>query len=808
MKKVFLFITILLFCTSLIQAQDPSTLFFNGGVQDPMAVWAWSFIDNDVVQTPIPNIGYSPGTSALKWGIYNNDGWQGVMFYLADYSSGGIDMTSIWDTDSVYFKLRAPNGLDPSDPDLSVTVYDPTNDMYDWNTMAWYTLDNFHDLDDGNWHQFAVALADLQIATGWSNTPIDKANIVGVGFEYFDTGINTEINIDEVWIGNPDILNTMTFFNGQALGSEVWFEAWGFENNNLTLAEGEGFVEGTPAILWETANWTWQGIGFIMNTHDMTYSFTADTMRLKIKAPAGIEDLALEWYDVYYNDYYLLARKVLDDVVWDGTWQEIEVPLSDFSVDDGFDLTQVYEFGIVAAGDSIPERILIDDIWLGDPGIVIDIVPPPVPENIIADVSTNYYNFISWDPIESETGETFDVYGSLEPIDNLESENVFVVATDVAEGQVAVHNLDYPLADNDVTYYYAVTCTDAASNPSEGFGTGGPFTNVGKKRAIISLEESFEFVADGDPGEWEHIMPFTVTPDMKTESNWYEGSTETFDDSLDYTAFCYVAMDDTTLYVAFDVIDDAFSWDPGNTSDWWNDESIEFYFGLYDMGAPHSWYERGEEPDYRLVFTPNSLNYFNGDESTLYAEGTANYYFQPLGSQDYFIEARIPFKDIRADGDAVFTPMEGYTIPFEIFCADADVTNANDVSRVQYGNNTALDPWGYGPDVWTFAWIGMPNFTAIETDETSVIKSYNLADNYPNPFNPSTNIEYTLAKAGKVSLSVYDVLGQKVAVLVDNHQPAGRHIVTFNATELTSGVYFYEITSENFSDVKKMLLVR
>jgi hypothetical protein len=803
MKKLIPVLTLLFFLISFGFAQDPSMVFYKGGIPDGMYFWPWGFQQDP---TSEPGLGYSPGTEGALWVTSAADGWQGLFIGLS--SNEGQDLSSIWDTESVHFKMKARNGLSESDT-MWVYIYESRNS--DWEYSVWRIVDDFQDLNDGEWHQFNIPLSEFQDFTN----PINKEDIVAVSFESAsptsqgaNTGISSEIWIDDVWIGSPDIPLTMTFFNGQNLGSQVEFEAWGFENNDLTLAEGEGYVEGTPAIVWETSNWDWQGMGFIMNTHDMSYSFTVDTMRLKIKAPAGINDLRLEWYDVNYYSYYYVAHYLLDGITWDGEWKEIEVPLSDFTIDDGFDVTQVYEFGIIAAGATIPERLLLDDIWLGDPGIVIDIDPPPVPENIAADISNNYYNLVSWDNIETESGETYDVYGSRDPIDNLESEGVFVVATDVPEGDVAVHNLHFPLSDGEVSFHYAVTCTDAAGNPSDGFGTDGPFTNVGKKRPVISYEKTFDFAADGDLSEWDHIMPFTVTPDMLTEANWYGGSSETFDDSLDYTAFCYVAMDDSTLYVAFDVIDDVFSWVPENTSSWWNDESIEFYFGLYELGVPHPYFLRGEEPDYRVVFRPNQLDYFNGSEEKLWDEGTENYYFQPLGSQDYTIEARIPLSAIRAEEDAVFTPAEGYTIPFEIFCADADVTNSDDVARVQYGENTALNPWGAGPDVWTFAWIGMPTFTAIDDGTPVTVNAYHLGNNYPNPFNPTTTIEYSLAKAGHVELYIYNTLGQRVATLVNEKNSAGQHQVTFDASGLASGVYFYEIISKDFNQVKKMLLVK
>ncbi|HUI29389.1 MAG TPA: polysaccharide deacetylase family protein [Candidatus Acidoferrales bacterium] len=87
-------------------------------------------------------------------------------------------------------------------------------------------------------------------------------------------------------------------------------------------------------------------------------------------------------------------------------------------------------------------------------------------------------------------------------------------------------------------------------------------------------------------------------------------------------------------------------------------------------------------------------------------------------------------------------------------------------------------------------------------------EAFGLLQNYPNPFNPSTKITYQLSKSGYVTLKVYDVLGRAVAVLVNQRQNAGNYNVTFDANNLSSGAYFYRISTEEFSDVKKLVLVR
>jgi len=87
-------------------------------------------------------------------------------------------------------------------------------------------------------------------------------------------------------------------------------------------------------------------------------------------------------------------------------------------------------------------------------------------------------------------------------------------------------------------------------------------------------------------------------------------------------------------------------------------------------------------------------------------------------------------------------------------------------------------------------------------------ETFSLGQNYPNPFNPATTINYNIASAGKVELKVFDILGREVMTLVNDIQDAGSHSVLFNASNLSSGVYFYRINSGSFSDVKKMILVK
>lgn len=87
-------------------------------------------------------------------------------------------------------------------------------------------------------------------------------------------------------------------------------------------------------------------------------------------------------------------------------------------------------------------------------------------------------------------------------------------------------------------------------------------------------------------------------------------------------------------------------------------------------------------------------------------------------------------------------------------------------------------------------------------------KEYKLEQNFPNPFNPTTSINYSIPKSGLVTLKVYNVYGQEVATLVNENKNNGTYSVDFNASNLSSGVYYYELTSGNFVQTKRMMLIK
>jgi len=96
----------------------------------------------------------------------------------------------------------------------------------------------------------------------------------------------------------------------------------------------------------------------------------------------------------------------------------------------------------------------------------------------------------------------------------------------------------------------------------------------------------------------------------------------------------------------------------------------------------------------------------------------------------------------------------------------------------------------------------------VVTEYDQIPLEFNLQQNYPNPFNPSTTISFALPQKEHVELRIYDMLGREIATLVSKDLNAGRHEVVFDAGNLSSGVYFYRIQAGNFSQLRKLILVK
>ncbi|MDD5766389.1 MAG: T9SS type A sorting domain-containing protein, partial [Candidatus Marinimicrobia bacterium] len=124
-------------------------------------------------------------------------------------------------------------------------------------------------------------------------------------------------------------------------------------------------------------------------------------------------------------------------------------------------------------------------------------------------------------------------------------------------------------------------------------------------------------------------------------------------------------------------------------------------------------------------------------------------------------------------------------------------------SLVNAGIDLGLQFYGNAPDIGAFEWKGV---TAIER-LSNLPKLITLESNFPNPFNPSTTIPFTLNSEMYVKLTVFNIIGQEVKTLVDERRPSGKYCIRFDASGFPSGVYFYKLIAGNENLIHKMILM-
>jgi hypothetical protein len=242
-------------------------------------------------------------------------------------------------------------------------------------------------------------------------------------------------------------------------------------------------------------------------------------------------------------------------------------------------------------------------------------------------------------------------------------------------------------------------------------------------------------------------------------------------------------------------------------------------------------------PDYQLLLRAipyadgtagSDVQTYNGalvDTTVQNTEVASDVYVDSKGGTGYTLEWRVPFASLAGQISKpsreysnfewpLFAPTHGMVIPF-----DADITDLDEGESTS-GGATRFLRLGNIPNLWrdskgfgmrgAIIEMGSPVGVFVEDSDIDgeLPREMALEQNYPNPFNPTTNIAFRLPETAHVRLSVYNMLGQEVAVLVDGSIPAGRTEVQFDATGFSSGLYLYRLDTEARSEVRTMVLVK
>ena len=443
---------------------------------------------------------------------------------------------------------------------------------------------------------------------------------------------------------------------------------------------------------------------------------------------------------------------------------------------------------------------------------LVDKTAPAAP--VLSAIKGTYSNLVSWGDVANEGTEKYSVYASKSPITDLTAKGVEKIGVDIARGvQVFEHLIKAPKVDKDVTFYYAIRAIDKNQNIGA-IGVAGPITNKAKGIPTIALKTP-AFKADGILNEWAGITPFVI---KTSNGTGFLSAGDKNDGDVDNSAEAiYVALDKDNLYIAYDINDNVVLDDPkyypGNT---WQADATELFIGLYNMDeVPRTVaYKHGKTPDYHLRFNKQKAREDHWEiETTDLLLPSANYWWAEKFPSGYVVEAKIPLKDLATKRNTTAMPLDeifvkqGYRVMFDLGIFDADDLTANRKSRMFW--TASNQDHGYeNATLWGYTWLGDTDVISTGVEDAEMPVTYSLDQNYPNPFNPSTQIKYSVANAGNVSLKVYDVLGRQVADLVNKHQDVGNYSVNFNASALSSGIYFYRIESGSFVSVKKMMLVK
>ncbi len=167
------------------------------------------------------------------------------------------------------------------------------------------------------------------------------------------------------------------------------------------------------------------------------------------------------------------------------------------------------------------------------------------------------------------------------------------------------------------------------------------------------------------------------------------------------------------------------------------------------------------------------------------------------------------------DHSYAYNPAQGLIVQIEQCGATGTITgyavqqtSTPGVGRRSYSSGAC--PYVYGGLTTSVINCGVEVSPIIGIDPTSneAPAGYSLSQNYPNPFNPVSNIEYSVAKNSFVKISIYDMLGRKVSDLVNRYQTAGSYSVVINASQLTSGVYYYRMEAGDFTDSKRFVVLK
>ncbi len=360
----------------------------------------------------------------------------------------------------------------------------------------------------------------------------------------------------------------------------------------------------------------------------------------------------------------------------------------------------------------------------------------------------------------------------------------YMPLTDEQEIGFEISNADRDQGNRDQVIHWWTTDGNTWQNASL-FGTAVLDPNEIDEVLKINYTDSAPII-DGDFDDvWNKSLEYSLT---KLEGDPVPLSSTIYTTWDDHLASFWCLWDDNNFYLFVKVVDEEL--DASNRGEPWMNDCVELFLdGDNSKGAQ---YDGVNDVQWRWVYGDDKL-----EASQRVSSGPGTYVFKQTDN-GYNLEVVIPKNQVEP-----YMPLvQDQEIGFEISNADRDQGNRNDVRHW----------WTNDGNTWQNASLfGTAVLTGKTTSirhEPVLVNDYRLEQNYPNPFNPSTKITYALPKDEYVKLAVYDILGNEIAVLIDQYQKPGIYTVDFKANNLASGIYFYKLTTSKINMTRKMMLIK
>lgn len=463
---------------------------------------------------------------------------------------------------------------------------------------------------------------------------------------------------------------------------------------------------------------------------------------------------------------------------------------------------------------------------------VREITPEAPAFNLVADGA-----LVTLTVTGQEDATSYDVYFNDTAIDSIaQAGNTLIATLDAETGLMVEHSTSAPHATfaTDFDAHYAVVAkTDKGTESELTTSSITAGMTVAENYAVQLDIDAVDAVFDALESEVvpdaavlagffpDSYKPFTINSENKVIENGEGG-----DDDSDISSKHWIGFDseDNLLVIYAEVTDDSTVFATGGigSAGAWNYDSWEMGLANYTpesfiQGSTHENFQGGDEPDWQfrggLMADRAPFIHANGGGNSFDGEVPNS---QSIGEKtDYGYRVLSVITTIELSGgdagDKAFDFPESNEInlyPFNVAMNDNDATTRD--TQIGWTQKGGQDDWWNTPARWTVvAFVGSDMVVANEDGFSERPNSFSLDQNYPNPFNPTTNISFTLANSSNVTLEVFNMLGQKVATLLQGEKmTAGQHTQAFDASSLASGMYLYRLSTPSFVQSRKMMLIK